>query len=94
MPLPLSHSLHSSRIPLYPSLPLTPLPSPREREAVSGLGPTPNLLRAWTDDHVRHTPLNILYRCRLIPSEEDGSDIGDIDHKLLKGGRWELEGER
>ena len=35
--------------------------------------------------------LNIFYNCRPALLEEDGSDIGDIDNKLLEGGRWERE---
>ena len=35
--------------------------------------------------------LNIFYHCRPVLLEEDGGDIGDIDNKLLEGGRWERE---
>ena len=35
--------------------------------------------------------LNIFNHCRPTLLEEDGNDIGDIDNKLLEGGRWERE---
>jgi hypothetical protein len=35
--------------------------------------------------------LKIFYYCRPDLLEEDGGDIGDIDNKLLEGGRWERE---
>ena len=57
------------------------------RAALGDINRRRTLIDSLDDDFL----LTIFYHCRPAIFEEDGSDIGDIDNKLLEGGGWERE---
>ena len=57
------------------------------RAALGNINRRRTLIDSLDDDSL----LNIFYHCRPAIFEEDGSDIGGIDNKLLEGGGWERE---